>query len=79
MVPRIFLIEAEYALAMRRAELGWVRGILSEIESGTLPGIAEWRRYFQTGEMPPEFQALLNETAGGPKATGHQLQNGNGS
>jgi DNA-binding PadR family transcriptional regulator len=70
-VPRIFLIEAEYALAMRRAELGWVRGILGEVESGTLPGIAEWRRYFQTGEMPPEFQALLNETAGGQANDGH--------
>jgi DNA-binding PadR family transcriptional regulator len=79
-VPQIFLIEAEYALAMRRAELGWVRGILGEIESGALPGIAEWRRYFQTGEMPPEFQALLNETAGGQASAGGQkARNGNGS
>jgi DNA-binding PadR family transcriptional regulator len=40
-VPRLFLIEGEYAVAMRDAELAWVRGIISEIEQGTL----EWPAY----------------------------------
>jgi len=39
-LPRVFLLEAEYSLEMRRAELGWARAIADEIESGTLA----WRR-----------------------------------
>jgi DNA-binding PadR family transcriptional regulator len=39
--PRIFLIEAEYALAMREAEAAWVRGLLGEIRDGTLSGLAQ--------------------------------------
>jgi DNA-binding PadR family transcriptional regulator len=62
-VPRIFLIEAEYALAMREAELNWVAALRDEIETGTLPGIDDWRRYFQTGEIPPGFAELLEESS----------------
>ncbi len=36
--PRLFVIEAEYAQAMARAELDWVLGIADEIDAGTL----EW-------------------------------------
>jgi DNA-binding PadR family transcriptional regulator len=35
-VPRVFLIEGEYALAMRRSELAWVNSILAELDSGRL-------------------------------------------
>jgi DNA-binding PadR family transcriptional regulator len=42
-VPRLFLIEGEYDLAMREAELAWVRGLLAELENGTLPDIERWR------------------------------------
>ena len=35
-VPRIFLIETEYAVAMRSAEAEWVRGLLAELTTGTL-------------------------------------------
>lgn len=57
-LPRIFLVEGEYALALRRAEAEWVRGLLAEIEDGSLPGVAGWRQFYQTGELPPEFKAL---------------------
>ena len=63
-VPRIFLIETEYALAMREAELAWVRGLLTELTDGTLPGLADWRRYHETGQIPAEYLDLLHE--GGP-------------
>lgn len=56
-VARIFLIEAEYALAMRRAEAEWVRGLLAELAHGTLPGLAEWRDYHQTGRLPQDTAA----------------------
>jgi len=35
-VPRIHLIESEYLLAMRRAELKWVRAVIGEIRSGRI-------------------------------------------
>jgi hypothetical protein len=35
-LPRLFLVEAEYAVAMRRAELEWVRGLVGDIEDGNL-------------------------------------------
>ena len=35
--PRIFGIEEEYAQAMRRAELAWVRATVAELRDGTLP------------------------------------------
>jgi len=62
-VPRVFLIEAEYALAMTVAELAWVRSLVTEIEDGTLDGVAGWRSYHETGVVPPEFDAMLE--AGG--------------
>ncbi|HEX6489496.1 MAG TPA: PadR family transcriptional regulator [Candidatus Dormibacteraeota bacterium] len=40
-VPRMFLIEEEYAQALRRAELEWVRGIVDELKSGRL----EWPEF----------------------------------
>jgi DNA-binding PadR family transcriptional regulator len=35
--PRLFGIEEEYAQAMRRAELAWVRSTLAELRDGTFP------------------------------------------
>ena len=60
-VPRVFLIEAEYALAMTVAELAWVRSLVTEIDDGTLDGVAAWSSYHQTGVVPPEFDAMLDQ------------------
>jgi DNA-binding PadR family transcriptional regulator len=35
-LPRLFGVEGEYGLAMRRAELAWVRQIVDDIRSGAL-------------------------------------------
>jgi DNA-binding PadR family transcriptional regulator len=35
-LPRLFLVEGEYALAMKRAEVEWVRRLIVDIEGGTL-------------------------------------------
>jgi DNA-binding PadR family transcriptional regulator len=64
-LPRLFLIEAEYYLAQRRAEEEWVRGLLAELTSGTFPGLEDWRRFHETGEPPPEILALLEQQGGG--------------
>ena len=45
-VPRIFTIEDEYVQSMRRCEAAWLRGVIKELQEGTLdwPAIAdtEW-------------------------------------
>lgn len=35
-LPRLFLVEGEYGLAMDRAEVEWVRGMVREIQEGKL-------------------------------------------
>lgn len=35
-VPRLFVVEAEYAVRMQEAELGWVEEIVTDIEAGDL-------------------------------------------
>ncbi|MGW3773690.1 PadR family transcriptional regulator [Actinomadura verrucosospora] len=62
-VPRLFLLETEYDLAMRRAEAAWVRGFLAEIEDGTLPHLDLWRSFHATGELPPEIAELAERGA----------------
>ena len=58
-VPRLFLIESEYHLALRRAEAEWVRGLLKEFTDGTFPGIKDWQRYHDTGKVPEDVLALV--------------------
>jgi DNA-binding PadR family transcriptional regulator len=57
-VPRIFLIEVEFHVALIKAEAQWVRSLLEEMDTGTLPGIDMWREYHQTGRMPPEIEEM---------------------
>ena len=58
-IPRLFLIESEYHLALQRAEAEWVRGLLKEFTDGTFPGIREWQHFHDTGEPPQEILALV--------------------
>jgi DNA-binding PadR family transcriptional regulator len=46
-VPRPFLIESEYKLAMAEAEATWVRSLHKELAEGTMPGIELWRQYHE--------------------------------
>ena len=54
-LPRLFLLETEYGLAMKRAEAEWVRGLMRELADGTFPEIKFWRAWHETGEFPPEL------------------------
>lgn len=51
-VPRLFLVEDEYDLATAEAEAAWVRSLLAELDDGTFPGLAEWRAFHDSGELP---------------------------
>jgi DNA-binding PadR family transcriptional regulator len=55
LMPRMFLIEVEYDIAMTEAEGRWVRGFLEELTTGALPGIDAWRRFHETGEFPDDL------------------------
>lgn len=41
-LPRMFVIESEYQLAMQEAELAWTRQLADEIRSGTMANLSEW-------------------------------------
>ncbi|HZZ54901.1 MAG TPA: PadR family transcriptional regulator, partial [Trebonia sp.] len=64
-LPRILLLETEYQLAMRLAQAKWVRGILRELVEGTIDGIETWRQIHETGEIPPEFKELDEQSKRG--------------
>ncbi|MEV4293259.1 PadR family transcriptional regulator [Microbispora rosea] len=57
-VPRLFLIEAEYDLAVREAEASWVRAFAEELTTGSFPGLPMWRAWHESGQMPPEVAEL---------------------
>ncbi|TCO53657.1 PadR family transcriptional regulator [Actinocrispum wychmicini] len=60
-VPRLFLIEDEYDLAIRAADLTWTRTLLDELAAGTFPGIDMWRQFHVTGEVPAELRELVEK------------------
>ncbi|HEX6352719.1 PadR family transcriptional regulator [Actinophytocola sp.] len=62
-VPRLFLVEIEYELAVREAEVTWVRGLLAELTTETFPGLAAWRTWHATGEIAPEHAELAERGA----------------
>jgi DNA-binding PadR family transcriptional regulator len=53
-VPRLFLIETEYELALLRAELTWLESLIEEIEAGSLPGMALWRAFHSEAATPTQ-------------------------
>ncbi|WNM34082.1 PadR family transcriptional regulator [Streptomyces sp. Li-HN-5-11] len=57
-LPRLFLVEVEYQLHMLQAQAEWVRGFAREIREGVLPEVESWRRFHETGEIPPELKQV---------------------
>lgn len=57
-LPRLFLLEEEYGLAMREAERAWTARLLAEFDAGTFPGLAEWRAFHQTGQLSQDLAEL---------------------
>ena len=60
-LPRVFLLEAEYELAMRRAEADFVRSVVAELRDGTFADLDLWRRV-AAGEVLPEFATPVTST-----------------
>jgi hypothetical protein len=43
-LPRLFLLDEEYSIAVREAELTWVEGVLAALRGGELTWSEEWIR-----------------------------------
>jgi DNA-binding PadR family transcriptional regulator len=63
-LPRLFLLENEYHLAVQEAELAWVRDLVRELQDGSFPLMKEWDHWTRTGEFPPGLAAELYEAVG---------------
>lgn len=50
-LPQLFLIEGEHELVLRKAELEWVRGLVHDIETGTLSGMSVWHGIHAQSEL----------------------------
>jgi DNA-binding PadR family transcriptional regulator len=57
-IPRLFLVEAEYDVAIRDAEASWIRSLLDDLTAGTFAGLARWRTWHETGQVPHELTDL---------------------
>lgn len=65
-VPRLFLVEAEYDLAIRDAETAWVRSLLDELDTGAFPDLELWHHFHETGEIPPRIAELAGRKIDNP-------------
>ena len=53
-IPRLFWVEHEFDMVLREAELGYVRQLIGDIESGALDGTAWWREmHARASDEPP--------------------------
>ncbi|WAL64306.1 PadR family transcriptional regulator [Amycolatopsis cynarae] len=57
-LPRLFLLEDEYDLAVREAEVAWIRALHKELSEGSFPDLAAWRAFHRSGDIPPEFAEI---------------------
>ncbi|GAA1514546.1 PadR family transcriptional regulator [Sphaerisporangium rubeum] len=60
-VPRLFLVEEEYDIAMQEAEAAWVGSLLAELTSEEYPDLGAWRVAHETGEIPAELADLAEQ------------------
>jgi len=65
-LPRLLWVEAEYAVTLREAELGFVRRLVADIATGSIGGIEWWRAlHAEDGarQLPPPFVEQWPELA----------------
>jgi DNA-binding PadR family transcriptional regulator len=52
-IPRLFWVDTEFGAVLREAELGYVRTLIQDIESGALDGIQWWRELHARADDEP--------------------------
>jgi DNA-binding PadR family transcriptional regulator len=45
-IPRLFMVENDYQIALLRTEVEFTRQLVAEIESGEMDGLDEWRSWY---------------------------------
>jgi DNA-binding PadR family transcriptional regulator len=66
-LPRLFMIESEYAIALRKAELGWVADLIEDLRTGRLTwSRAELKEQFGTGNRPLDLRIVDSDREGVP-------------
>ncbi|MEU2089254.1 PadR family transcriptional regulator [Nocardia beijingensis] len=58
-LPRLFIIESEFGLAMLEAEAAWTRSLRAELTEGTFPGLAQWREWHERGTLPSDVDEMV--------------------
>lgn len=58
-VPRLFLIENEFTIAMLEAEVAWVDALREEIATGAFPNVDWWRRMHTENIDPHEVAGMV--------------------
>ena len=51
-LPRLFVLEEEYRIAVLRAELEWLRGVIEDLDTGRITWNEEWLRELQQTFLP---------------------------
>jgi len=54
-VPRLFVVELEYDLAVCVTDLDWTRRLLAEITEERMSGLDQWRDFHRTGRVPADL------------------------
>jgi DNA-binding PadR family transcriptional regulator len=62
-IPRLFLIEDEYRIAMTVAEAEWTRSLVDELSAGTFPMLDVWQKFHESGAIPAELTELAQRGA----------------
>jgi DNA-binding PadR family transcriptional regulator len=58
-LPKLFVVEGEYGLAMLEAEAAWARSLRDEITGGDFPELEFWRHVHTAGLHPAEVMELI--------------------
>lgn len=58
-LPRLFIVETEFGVAMLEAEAAWTRSLRDELTEGTFPGLAQWREWHDRGMRQSEVAELV--------------------
>ncbi|MFI5538689.1 PadR family transcriptional regulator [Nocardia sp. NPDC051900] len=58
-LPRLFIVESEFGLAMLEAEAAWTRSLRAELSEGTFPGLAQWLEWHERGALPSEVAEMV--------------------
>jgi DNA-binding PadR family transcriptional regulator len=61
-LPRVFELETEYEEQLLSAELKFVNGLVAEIASGALDGLALWQKFHTEGFKPEEVEFFFDTT-----------------